>query len=166
MKNILAEKFPVDKLQERFNSSIDLFKEFMEDLYAKRSKLQQDVLDHQIKENEGEDERVENSKLLQEYNLQIADLENFAKNATSEELREEYSNRLFKVKQNKERVLKTLKKNSYNIHHLDSVHYALNKTGIKGIDEWADELGRWFETGALGEGTVTFGEKTYTYKSS
>jgi hypothetical protein len=50
-------------------------------------------------------------------------------------------------------ILKTLIK--------DPVHPAI-KPSSHPFDIWVEKVGKWFETGALGPGTVTFKDKTFT----
>jgi hypothetical protein len=163
------------KLNEKYNEAnytdlagdyeeiLELFSEFTKDRIKYLSDIyRQEHTEHsnklKIKEWKEELADLKDQKLGLESNVET--LINSTKN---EKVIHDVKQQLREVDERITILTKSLDKNKPGNVVRESMKYTTNKTHLAELDELAHKMGLWFETGVLGEGSVTYNEKTYTY---
>jgi hypothetical protein len=136
-----------DILKDLDGRRADLMSKYF-DFYGDQHKTERDTIEH-LENRELYEERIKGNMEL---------LAKTTNPAYKEQL--EYAISQDKVQLTK--VLNRLKKRDFTNVIVGRTQFRTNRMYANGLDKLADFIGKWFETGAVGPGTVKYGDKTYT----
>jgi hypothetical protein len=120
------------------------------------------LYDHKEDKLRNKDTHEELVDKLAYYEDRIPSLEAALEQATHPQHINETKEKLALAIRGRDRVQKRIKDRDERDLMIERMEHQINRMVAKGFDEWADKLGKWFSTGAVGPGTVTFKDKTYT----
>jgi hypothetical protein len=121
-----------------------------------------DVYDHMEDQLKNKETYVELVDKLAYYEDSIPILESNLEQATNQQHINEIKDNLATAIRSRDRIQKRIKGRDEMDLIMDRMLHQKKRMFAAGLDEWVDKLGKWFATGAVGPGTVTFKDKTYT----
>jgi polyhydroxyalkanoate synthesis regulator phasin len=120
-----------------------------------------------VNDHEDENAYVVNRKEAKHLTETISKLEFMVQDMTEENpKRKEYSHELYTLSRDLEKVHKSLEKMKLFHYLKDIVDFTEKEERIETYDALAERVGKWFEAGNAGSGTVTYNGKTYTYQGT
>ena len=156
-KNLSSENFI------NLAPSFPILQEVIQDLDIERRRKMSTLYSYEHSQTARIDRKEETQESLEMKQAEVPMLISAVNSATNPKLKREYESRLHALNDDIERLSENLSKNSSSKLLKDTFKYKQTLAGVNEMDAWVDELGQWFETGALGEGSVTYNGKTYTY---
>jgi hypothetical protein len=168
MTLLLLQKYPPSKFSEQF-TTIDELQTLLDRMFAFSSFLLQQINEYRV-----DDERYRAAKEKYEEMLDYlkkliwaeSRLESMMVEEELKEVRKKHAHKAYLAKRKKEKVEKILEKLNLEDSLQDTALYAGNLTSLKEVEAWVQKVGEWFESGALGEGSVRFGEKVFKFSPS
>lgn len=162
MKNVILNRLPQEVYSQVFEDIPDLqnFYNRMAIKYAGHiaSKARRTVLD-----GRSEDNLLKNRQKLKLLQEELPALQSYrdALPANHPKL-EEQEHALYEMRREIKHTEEAIdKENAYDYVN-DVFEFTSHEQSIEAIEALADQIGAWFSTGALGQGSVTFNGKTYT----
>jgi hypothetical protein len=157
----LTLSVPESEFPNRFKSieSVSKIMKLMQASYAAYWKDIFDYLEEQPTDQLSHEKDKKEIEMLEEH---ILHLEENRKNATNDELVIKYSADLNKARTERDKIVNRLTKRDEMDVLAEQLKLQKYRACAEAIDVWVEKLGNWFASGALGAGTVTYRDKTYT----
>ena len=162
MRNIIEQKLNDSRFGKLFPDFATL-KGFVKDINNHRKKGVSEMYSFEHSESTTEERVAENQRSLAKKESEVPMLLAAIDNASDDEVKTEYEQNLHELNDEIKGLRASLSKNSPFVTVRNTFKFAKTSTETEEMDAWMEKVGQWFETGVLGEGSVTYNGKTYTY---
>lgn len=120
-------------------------------------------MQHQASETNQESEYLRDKKELESLQTVVPSLEEFLSKIPKHEADyKRYSHALYVKNRTMERLEEKLENTTAYDFLKDLTEYGIQEELVLLFDAYADRIGKWFESGAAGPGSITYNGKTYT----